>query len=91
MEYTALDIIKNEYGNSTNMMTPEILGFGLLPFGAYELACGKGIYGEKIYGVSVVRVISSDPLETERERELSQLFHSRISADNHIEELKKMR
>jgi hypothetical protein len=59
---TALEIIRAEYGYSTNMMTPKRIGAYKFPGGAVELSVGVGIPrrsgepGPPIYALSVVYV-----------------------------------
>lgn len=84
---TAQEIIRKAYGNSRNFMTPNILGRGLLPGGAYELSTGSGFDHEPIYGVSVVWLNLGGT--TERAKyPVSQMFYSREDARAHIRRLK---
>jgi len=54
---TAREIIKQEYGNSRNFMTPEVLEIGMATHDiAYEISKGKGISDNIIYGLSVVKL-----------------------------------
>lgn len=85
---TPREIIKQEYGGSRNPMTRRVLSYGRLPFGAYELSKGEGIYHEPIWGISVVQLNSDGT--TKRLTKLGALVHSQRAAYNHIEQLKMM-
>jgi hypothetical protein len=85
---TAREIVKQEYGNSRNLMTRRVLSYGKLKFGAYELSKGEGIYHEPIFGVSVVQLKPDGT--TMRLTKLCTLKHSLRAAHSHIEQLKKM-
>lgn len=80
---TAAQVIRKEYGNAPNFMTPERLQFGFLrePENgysvAYELSSGSGMSGDTIYGVSIVRAY---PWGTRRMFNLSACFPSRALA-----------
>lgn len=84
---TPREIIKAEYGNSRNLMTPRRISIGALPGGAYELSSGTGIDNEPIYGVSVVRCNASD--QVTRDIDDSGMFWSLEEAREHIAALKK--
>ena len=83
---TPRQIIKAEYGNSRNLITPRRLGIGALPGGAYELSTGTGIDHEPIFGVTVVRCNASDNVA--RDIDASQMFYSREEARAYIRDLK---
>ncbi len=87
-DMTAREILRKEYGDSRNFMTPRILGRGLLPAGAYELSKGGGFDHETIYGVSVVW-LNPDGTTERPGQPISQMFHSREAARRHIRHLKK--
>lgn len=84
---TPREIIKREYPRGLNVMTPELVEYGALPWGAYELSKGTGISGGVLYGVTVVRY---DPAtgRTERAGKLSTCFDSLRAAREHIEALR---
>lgn len=86
---TPREIIRAEYGESRNLMTPRRLGVGALPDGAYELSRGTGIAGEPIWGVSVVRLNPDGT--TRRDTGASQLFHWRNAARAYIRGLQGKR
>lgn len=88
--YTAREILYNEYEGSKDFMTPHVIKVGKIDRTlAFELSWGEGLYSDrKMYGVSVVEVTSTDPLETRRNFELSMSFSSRTDADNHVKHLK---
>ena len=71
---TCRDLIRAEYGDSRNPMTPNVLTIGGVPGKwAAEVAHGEGILpGTVIVGVSVVL---ARPEGTERCYELSKSFH----------------
>lgn len=95
---TTLDartIIKHEYGDSKNFMTPHVIRMGkIAPHMAYELSWGDAMFLEihpngRMYGVSVVKVIKSDwPYETERATELNKSFATEQEAEDYIKYLK---
>lgn len=84
----AREILRKAYGNSRNLMTPKILGRGLLPDGAYELSIGSGFDHEPIYGVSVVWLNPDGTTERARPP-VSQVFHSREDARDYIRRLRR--
>lgn len=87
MSLTARQIIKREYGNSRNFITPQIIRYGKVDKNlAYELSRGEGIKGEDIYGVSVVELKQDGT--TERRIDLSNMFYSLREAQDYIKTLK---
>lgn len=95
---TARQILKLEYGNSKNFVTPNIIARGKIDkYTAYEISSGRmpsftrgGDY-HTVYGVSVVFWLPTDekPNQTRRAHEpWSQMFNSLESAEWHIERLK---
>lgn len=85
---TPREIIRAEYGDSRNFITPHRLGIGALPSGAYELSTGTGIDRGLLYGVSVVWL--NDDGSTERDTSACMSFHSRAAAQAHIRRLKRI-
>ena len=87
---TAREIIKKEYGDSKNFMTPSILETKKISINrAYELSSGEAFLSDgRIYGVSVV---DYDPATdtTQRNYDLSEMFHSYQEAKEHIKALKQ--
>lgn len=69
------DIFNQVYNGQANFMTPEITGHGSAQSGRYlyELSEGRGIYGDRIYGFTVL--IRTDE-GYKRCRDKSQLCHS---------------
>jgi DNA-directed RNA polymerase subunit RPC12/RpoP len=52
----AKEIIKKEYGNSKNFITPSVIGYGFVSDNvAYEISKGKGIMGGEIIGLSIAK------------------------------------
>lgn len=89
---TAAQIIRLEYGDSPNFMTPNRVAFGFIsesnPTIAYELSNGRGFSGDTIWGVSVVEL--TGPRETRRLfAPASDYFHSRAMALRHIAKLQE--
>jgi len=85
---TAKQIVKKEYGNSKNFMTPHILRYGMISENvAYELSEGTGIEHETIYGLSVV--VIDEAGTTTREHSLSKKLDSLEEAERYIEELRE--
>jgi hypothetical protein len=90
---TPHEIFNAEYQGGANFMTPEFVGlWDMGPDGAVELATGRGIEGDRIWGVTIA---IRDPKtgKTTRDhsegKKYSQLFHSRRRADRHIAGLRK--
>ena len=80
---TAREILRLEYGDAPNFMTPDVLEVGKLhPCVAFEVSKGTGFKQEPIYGVSVVRLRCDGT--TKRLTRLSELFFSRRQADWHV-------
>ena len=72
-----------------NFMTPYPLAFGWIDEDTvYEISKGSGIYGEGIYGVTVVVRVGGEwkrePYETTR----SRCFESRRAAGNYVVSLR---
>lgn len=91
--YSAAEILKKEYGNSKNIMTPHILGRGKIsPAIAYELSEGTGIEREPIFGLTLVKVTDTKEswtnFTTERMDE-SKMFRSKDEAKSYIKQLRK--
>ncbi len=85
---TAREAIRHEYGAAKNFMTPDVIRVGKIARDvAYELSAGRGFDNEPIYGVSIVRILDHDEPVTEREYDLSGLFHSRLAAEERIADL----
>ena len=86
----AQQLIRKEFGNSKNFMTPKILEYGWIVDNriAYELSTGEGFDHEPIFGVSLVRCMPSG--KTERIRQpISDVFHSQALARRHIRKLQE--
>lgn len=89
----AKEILRLEYGDSKNLMTPHVVGRGYLgKYGgieyAYELSKGTGINHNLIYGVSIASY-NSHTKRTERHNKLSGCFQTREEAREYIKKLKK--
>jgi hypothetical protein len=83
---TPRQVIKAEYGDSKNFMTPNVVKTGWCgKLRAFELSSGEGIMGGRIYGVSVVQLREDGT--TERCYDLSQVFDSIRAANEYIAEL----
>lgn len=84
---TARQMIRQEYGDGKNFMTPTVIKVGKRgPCRAWELSTGTGFRRETIYGVSVV---DWDNLtdETTRRTDLGECFQSLSSAESYIADL----
>lgn len=87
---SAREIIRKEYGDSKNFMTPYIIKRGKINrTTAFELSSGTGMYHEPIYGVSVVRL--NEGGTTERLTHVSKMFRSKSAALYYIIGLKEER
>jgi hypothetical protein len=84
---SAREILRLEYGDSRNFLTPHRIAIGKLDRAtAYELSAGEGIEpGTKLYGISVVRVLNG---ATERDYESSCCFSSLEAANEYVEQLR---
>jgi len=88
MKMTALDILRAEYGDSKNFMTPTVLEVGMATEAvAYELSKGTGFDRQTIWGVSFVRV--NEAGATVRLSSLSDCFHSEADARERIDSVKE--
>lgn len=86
-DLTAKKIIRKEYGDSTNPMTPRVIGHGKISKNVfYELSEGKGIISEKLYGLTIISVNKKG--KTQRQYKLSNCFESLDEVKKHIERLK---
>lgn len=85
---TAKQIIKREYGESKNIITPEVIRYGKINKNlAYEISSGIGMKGDTIYGVSIVEIDKDG--KTTRRTDLSDLFDSIDEVEMYIEVLKE--
>ncbi len=85
----AESLFRDRYGNSPNIMSPNIHARRMIAAGrlAVELSSGAGIFpGTEIWGVTVL--IAADIHER---NELSQSFGSRAEAESYIEGLREWR
>jgi hypothetical protein len=88
----ARDIIKKEYGDDKNFMTPHVLSYGKLPpvdkaiERAYELSEGTGFEHEPIFGVSIVNLFEDGT--TARDWDISKMCRSKQEAEQYIQSLK---
>jgi len=87
---TAREILRIEYGDSRNFLTPHVISRGKLTrLIAYELSSGSGLeLGTSIYGVSVVCVL--DDGTTERDYDSSACFSRLELANAHVESLRPL-
>jgi len=86
---TAQEIIRLEYGNSKNLMTPTVVSYGKIQgIYAYEISKGRGITDTVIYGLSVVKY-DPDHKSTERLYEASGCFNSLDEVRAQVKELRK--
>lgn len=85
---SAREILRLEYGDSRNFLTPHVITRGkLAPLVAYELSSGASLEpGTSIYGVSVVRL--HDDSTTERDYDASACFSSLERANAYVEQLR---
>lgn len=85
---TAKNIIKAEYGGSTNFMTPDVIEYRKInKYMAYELSKGVGfITGDKLIGVTIASY-NPETQTTKREFDLSDSFNSIAQARDYIDEL----
>jgi hypothetical protein len=87
---SARELLRLEYGDSRNFMTPHRIAVGkLAPLVAYEVSSGSGLeVGTSIFGVSVVRLHDDD--STERDYEASACFSSLERTNEHVEHLRTL-
>lgn len=84
-------LFRDRYGNSPNLMTPNIHARRMIAAGrlAVELSSGAGIFpGTEIWGVTVL--VAAD-VNDAAGRDLSQSFGSRAEAEAYIEGLREWR
>ena len=87
---TAKQIIRKEYGDGKNFMTPKVLSVGKAGTRrAWELSTGPGIFGDQIWGVSVVDY-NPETEQTTRRPDLSESYQRRELAVNHIDALEPL-
>ncbi len=85
----AESIFSDRYGNSPNIMSPNIHARRMIAAGrlAVELSSGAGIFpGTEIWGVTVL-----DSADIQQDHDLSQSFGSREEAESYIESLRNWR
>ena len=85
----AKEIIRKEYKNSKNFMTPTVLEIDWIVKDkvAYEISKGKGFEHETIYGLSVVKLHEDGT--TERCHNFSDCYCSRGELRRKIESIRK--
>jgi hypothetical protein len=80
---SAKEIIEKEYGNKRDILTPNVISYGLIADNlAYQIAEGTGLEHQPIYSVSVVKLLPDG--STEKVQELFKLFHSKEEAEDYI-------
>lgn len=87
---TAREILRLEYGDSRNFLTPHVIARGKLDRErAYELSSGSGLEpGTAIFGVSVVRLCEDGT--THRDHEASMCFSTLEGANEHVSYLREI-
>tara|TARA_Y100000310_G_scaffold116318_1_gene114996 strand:- start:210 stop:728 length:519 start_codon:yes stop_codon:yes gene_type:complete len=82
-EEAVAEHFKSIFGNSPNMMTPNVLEYGWIKKGekAYELSEGYDMNNDSIYGVTVITI---NPLKRSDD---GMLLHDVITAREYIEDL----
>lgn len=73
-----IDTFRLAYGNSRNMMTPDVIRYGRKNGFVYEISQGEGFKREPIFGVSVATS------EGERDHDKSAMFHSLADANTYV-------
>jgi hypothetical protein len=88
----AMNLIRKEYGNSNNFVTPKYEGSGWLVNKrvAYELSSGKGILdpSNRLWGVSTAIQFPNGATRRGKLHVESGCFHSRSAALAFIDELR---
>lgn len=88
-------VIVREYGGSKNPMTPNIVRYGWvteepslpgIKAVAYEVSEGRGIYDERIYGLTIVALMRDS--STQRESERSTICHSMNQIERQLEKIR---
>lgn len=80
----AKKVIRNEYHDSTNVMTPDVCDYVLLDDFAVEVSKGRSLIRDKeMYGVSVVERDGEEALE--RRVDLCKAFFDEEEAYEYIE------
>lgn len=81
-------IFKRKFGNQSNFMTPNIIGYGMATANlAWELSSGSNMDGGTFYGVTVLEQIWGKP--TNRRTDLGQSFATESMARKYIKQLGK--
>ena len=84
---SARELLRAEYGDGKNVMTPHRLSTGKIgPRFAWEIASGTGFNHDPLYGVSIVQEL--DGGTTTRRTDLSTCFPSIGAARAYIADLK---
>jgi hypothetical protein len=83
----ARELISKGYGGSKNFMTPHVVKVGKISRNqAYEISTGRGIEGQPIYGVSVVRKFKGKVKPVFAK---GKLLYSREAAEAYAKSLKR--
>jgi len=83
----AKQAFREQLGTSKNIVTPNIIKRGTIKRGRvfYELSDGRGIFGEGLYGVTILGVSEE---ETRKLSKFSRCFRVMGEAKEYIEQLK---
>ncbi len=73
-------IFEDVYKGSTNLMTPDVIGYGKKGRFIYELSEGRGIMGDNLYGVTVLTL-------TGEKTKLSKCFRLKAHAGGYASRL----
>lgn len=83
-------VVKKHYNNRPNVITPLPLEYGYINNNiVYEISTGKGIFGNPLYGVTLVRLLGSGS-NTEAMYDDSKCVYSLDEANVYIETLRKV-
>lgn len=83
----ASQVIRKEYGNAKNLMTPNVISrkWAVPHMVAAEIACGRSLFGKPIFRVSLVLCMNG---MTKRMHELSGAFDSREKAIRYVDAIR---
>lgn len=69
-------MFKAHFNGQSNFITPDVITYGKINGYVYELSRGRGIWGDWIYGVTVLKTVDDTNITEKTEPGLSRMFHS---------------
>lgn len=75
------------YNNNPNFMTPTIIKYGQKQPFIWELSTGRGIFNQRIYGVTILEIDPNSEQGYKERHDLNQLFEDQESAVHYVKNM----